>query len=67
MSADAITFVICCALGLVALGIEIGQQHQAPACPTVAGQQVVSTIDNQGVQTCVYAKTYGRALRRVTL
>lgn len=67
MTADAITFIVCCAFGLVAIGIQIGQQHQAPACPTVAGQQVVSTIDGHGVQTCVYAQSYGRALRRVAL
>ena len=67
MKADSIVFVACCALGLLALGITIGQQHQAPACPTVAGEQIVSTIDSKGVQVCVYAKTYGRALRKVTL
>ena len=67
MSADSIVFVACCALGLLTLGIEIGQQHQAPACPTVPGQQVVSTIDSKDGQMCVYANAYGRALRKVRL
>ena len=67
MSADATVFAVCCALGLLALGITIGQQHQAPACPTVAGQQVVSTTDGRDGQICVYANAYGRATRRVRL
>lgn len=67
MSADAIVFVGACALGLMALGIQIGQQHQAPACPTVAGQQVVSTSDGRDGQVCVYANAYGRATRKVRL
>ena len=67
MSADAIVLAVCSALGLFALGLEIGQQHQAPACPTVPGQQVVSTIDSKDGQMCVYANAYGRALRKVRL
>lgn len=67
MSADAIVFAVCCTLGLFALGIEIGQQHRPPACPVVPGEQVVSTTDDRGTQTCVYARSYGRALRKVRL
>ena len=67
MSADAIVFAVCCALGMFALGVEIGQQHRPPAGPTVPGEEIVSTIDNHGAQTCVYAKSYGRALRKVRL
>lgn len=67
MSADAVVLAVCCALGLFALGVEIGQQHQPAACPTVPGQQVVSTSDGRDGQVCVYAKSYGRALRRVRL
>ena len=67
MSTDATVFVACCALALLALGIEIGQQHQAAVCPIVPGQQVVTTIDSRDGQMCVYAKAYGRALRRVAL
>jgi hypothetical protein len=67
MSADRVVFVVGCALGLLALGIEIGQQHQTAVCPTVSGQMVVSTSDGHGVQTCVYANSYGRATRRVKL
>lgn len=67
MSADAIVFAACCALGLFALGVEVGQQHQPAACPVVPGEQVVSTIDSRDGQTCVYARSYGRALRKVRL
>ena len=67
MKADSIVFMACCAIGLLALGITIGQQHPAPACPIVAGQQVVSTIDSPGMQVCVYANAYGRSTRRVRL
>lgn len=67
MSADAIVFVVVGVIGTFALGMEIGAAHVPPACPTVAGQQVVSTIDGRDGQVCVYAKAYGRATRRVRL
>lgn len=67
MSADAVVFGVCCAIGLFALGIEIGQQHQAAVCPTVPGQMVVSTIDSRDGQMCVYANSFGRATRKVRL
>ena len=67
MSADAIVFVVACVVGVFALGLEVGAANVPPACPTVAGQQVVSTINSHGVQTCVYANAYGRATRRVKL
>jgi hypothetical protein len=67
MSADAVVFVAACVMGTFALGLEVGAANVPPACPTVAGQQVVSTIDGRDGQVCVYAKAYGRATRRVRL
>lgn len=67
MSADAKVFLCCCVLMAFYFGVAIGQQHQPPACPTVAGQMVISTIDSPGMQVCVYANAYGRATRKVRL
>ncbi len=67
MSADAIVFVVACVVGVFALGMEVGAQHTPPVCPTVAGQQVVSTISGNDGQVCVYASAYGRAMRKVRL
>ena len=67
MSADGFVLSGCLIAVALAAGIEIGQQHVPPACPTVAGQQIVSTIDGKDGQVCVYANAYGRATRRVRL
>jgi hypothetical protein len=67
MSADAVVFVAACVIGIFALGMEIGAAHVQAACPVVAGQQVVSTVDSRDGQFCTYAASYGRATRRVKL
>ena len=67
MSADAIVFVVACVVGVFALGMEVGAVNVPPVCPTVAGQQVVSTISGKDGQVCVYANAYGRATRKVRL
>ena len=67
MSADAKVFLCCCVLMAFYFGVAIGQQHQPPACPTVPGQQAVSTIDGPDGQMCVYANAYGRATRKLRL
>ncbi len=64
---DGIVFALCCALATFALGVEVGGAHVPPTCPTVAGHEVISTIDGRDGQMCVYAKSYGRALKRVKL
>lgn len=64
---DTIVFVACCAIGIFALGMEIGKQNAPLACPTVAGQQIISTVNSKTAQVCVYASSYGRALRKVRL
>lgn len=67
MSADARVFLGYCVIAVFFAGLVIGQQHTPRACPVVAGQQVVSTIDGKDGQLCVYANAYGRATRRVRL
>ena len=67
MSTAAIVFGGCCVVAVFALGLEIGRQHIALACPAVPGQQVVSTIDRGSEQVCIYANATGRALRKVQL
>jgi hypothetical protein len=67
MSADAIVFVAACVMGVFALGMEVGAANVPPACPTVAGQMVVSTVSGRDGQVCVYANAYGRATRKVRL
>jgi hypothetical protein len=44
-----------------ALGVEIGKDNRPLLCPVVPGQQIVSTI---APDVCVYASSYGRALRK---
>ena len=67
MTIDAKIFVGCCFLGMFFAGLVIGQDRQPLACPVVAGQQVVSTIDSRTEQVCHYVSQYGRAVRRVKL
>lgn len=37
---------------------------KAKTCPVVAGEEVVSTMDNGTSQSCLYARSYGRAITR---
>ncbi len=61
MTTDAIVLLVCCFAGVFALGIEIGKDNQPLLCPVVPGQQIVSTV---APDICVYASSYGRALRK---
>lgn len=67
LSKDAIVFIACCFAGVFALGIEIGKDNRPLTCPLVAGQQIVSTVDSKTEQTCHYATSYGRAVRKMKL
>jgi hypothetical protein len=62
LTKDAAVFAGVCVMGIFALGLEIGKQHQPMLCPVVPGQQIVSTV---APDVCVYASSYGRALRKV--
>lgn len=65
MITDANVFSVCLAIGLLFLGVEIGKQNKPFTCPVSAGQQVVSTIDSKNEQLCIYAESFGRAIRKV--
>jgi hypothetical protein len=62
LTKDAAVFIVCCFAGVFALGIEVGKDNRPLLCPVVPGQQIVSTI---APDVCVYASSYGRALRKV--
>lgn len=60
---DAIVFAACCVIGVFALGLEIGKQHQPLLCPVAPGQQIAATI---APDTCVYVQNItGRSLRKI--
>ncbi len=67
MSADGFVLSACLIAVAIAAGIEVGRQQAPMVCPSVAGQEVVRTVASQDGRICVYASSYGRALRKVRL
>lgn len=68
MNADKIVVWGTIASFAFAIGFGVGgRKHEPLICPVAQGQQVVSTINSQGEQLCIYANSYGKAVRKVQL
>ena len=67
MTADRAVFITVVLAATFVAGLTTGQATKPKLCPVAEGQTVVSTHDSRSEQICVYASSYGRALRKVKL